>query len=163
MESIKKIEKRPVWRGSFQYIINKLGELKRGSDDMTDVWRAITPDIKEIMAYTFSDANPNKWSKLTAKYRNWKIKHGYPATIGILTGALKKSLVDDPDIKLLKQKMIYKYNENITGYGGKKTSDFAEYFNAKRNVMSYPRVKLNEIIKRAAKAHVRKHTKWGTV
>ena len=149
-------EKKPSGKGSIEYIIRRINDGVKKTDNLRDVWNILEPDIKDSMRYEFSNSNPNKWERLNDKYKQWKKKKGYPITIGILTGALKKASTDSAVMKKQRKKFLYSVNMSIRGYKGKATGDYAEYFNNKRPLFGYTKNFINNIYKEA----VRKELAW---
>lgn len=79
------------------------------------------PILKSSFAETFRDqGRPNRWARLSPKYLEWKIRHGYPADIGILTGAMFGDLT--------KGRGVYKTSSFELVYGTE--LPYADYFHS---------------------------------
>lgn len=140
---IKIHEKRPTGKGSFDSVLQSIRKGEQSASDMRGVWPGIIEDLRDAMRFSFSESNPGKWGKLKDPYRNWKIKKGYPATIGIRTGDLKKSFTEDARTKIERLKFSYTYGS------GKTVSEYAQHFSNKRPVFNYARAYINKISKQA--------------
>jgi hypothetical protein len=146
---IKVVEKNPSGRNSIEAIKRNIRNGAVRTDDMSMAFREIVPEIQDLLRYTFSDANASDWQPLKDSYRNWKIKHGYPATIGIRTGDLKKSVSDAAKVEIGKQKMRYSYNTSIGS-----VENYAGYFNKRRPIMDYARERIDDIATRAVNQEI---------
>jgi len=140
-------EADPTGEHSFAAIKQHIEEGVKSSEEMEEVFIAISKDIRLALVYSFSEANPNNWEAITAKYREWKTEHGYPETIGIMTGALKKSLTEDAVVETTKKSLLYTYNEEEINPRTEKTvGEYAIYFNNKREIMGFAESFIQEII-----------------
>jgi len=163
-------EKRPTGSGTIKYVINQIESMSARTDDMTEFWKAATPDIKKAMKYTFSQGNPSGWAGLSAKYMKWKVDNGYPVTTGIMTGALKKAVTDDAIIEYKPREMTYRLNPNVRSTRSSKSSnmikralgmrdvksvgDYAGYFNDKRSIFSYAREFVSKLFYDGARKYI---------
>lgn len=142
-------EAQPDGAGSYKALLDCMLNSVKRSDDMSDTFRELVPEIQELIKYEFSQSNPAGWDPLTAKYVKWKQDHGYPVTIGIMTGALRDALTDSAVVDIQPKELNYKLNEGVAGYKGKTTGSYAKWFNKHRKIMKYVRKIMKERIKRA--------------
>jgi hypothetical protein len=153
---IKIYESAPGGKGSFQALLKRMSQVEQNADDMSTTFKKIIPDIKAAFRYEFSEANPSGWKALSKKYRQWKIDNGYPATIGIKTGALKRALVEEPMIKIDKRSLIYGVNDSMTNEDGENVGDYAKEFNRQRKIMPYVKKFIRGIVKSAVAAAIKR-------
>jgi hypothetical protein len=76
---------------------------------------------------------------LKQRYREWKESEGFPSTIGILTGALKRSVTTEALVETDRKGILWRLNPDIEGYGGQKTGEYAEDFHARRPIFGFSR------------------------
>lgn len=145
-------EKRPKGKGSFDYLLKRIDENIKTVRDMRDVWDVVEPDLLEAFNYTFSMRNPSGWQGLSAKYLDYKRRHGYPDTIGILTGALKEAMTESANIKKARKYLSWGMGSGVTGHKGRPVEDYAGYFNRKRPIFTYVRTFYHKITKKVLKA-----------
>lgn len=151
---IKIKEKNPSGRNSIRAVAARLAKGSQRSDDVSDVFREITPYVKSVLKYTFSNANPSQWDAISDKYIAWKTKHGYPATIGIMTGAMKEAVSDSAKIEIGRLKFVYSINTSQANPRGGTVGSYAYYFNKKRNIMDYAKIRIRGTIKQAVKKSI---------
>lgn len=153
-DGIRIVEAEPNGEKSFKAFFDRMTYSKEKSDDMSPVFSEIIPEIQAEFRYEFSDANPADWKALTARYERWKIKNGFPVTIGIMTGALKDAITDSATVKIDKKSMVYAVNESISGYKGKLVGNYAKYFDRRRKIFPHVRDVFKKRIKDAVAAHL---------
>ena len=141
-------EKYPDGRDSVKDMLSWVENMAKTVDDGRDIFRMLIPIISQTLKYEFSDANPNSWDALKSNYMKWKTKKGYPTTVGIMTGALKRSLTTDAKTKVRKHKLEYKMNPSITGYKGRMVGQYAQYFNKARKIFIFTKTFINDNIKK---------------
>jgi len=151
-------EKNPNGKHSVAALQGFVSDVNKRAADLRPVWDAITPDMKQSLKFEFSNANPNGWAGLEQKYVSWKRKQGYPDTIGIMTGALKKSLTQTPKIKKRKKFMIWKPDGNVEGFEGKKVKTYMGFFNAKRPIFGHTVKFIARTVRKAVFKYVIKRT-----
>ena len=49
--------------------------------------------LRKSFSTTFEAQGRPRWAALSPRYLAWKVRHGYPAAIGRLTGAMRESLI----------------------------------------------------------------------
>ena len=151
-------EPTPDGRRSIKAIHKFFDEMDKSVSDAKDLWKDLEPGIEKSINYEFSDANPNVWKPLTNKYLNWKIKKGYPGTIGILTGALKRAVTTDAKKEFAAKYLRWRMNTKIPGYKGKLTGEYGKYFHKARQIFRYTKSWFkNNVIKIAVKIWVDKN------
>lgn len=136
---MKITEKRPDGRGSAKEVRKWLSNIDNNMSDATPLWKALVPGIKQALRFTFSDSNPGSWPMTSQKHRDWKAKHGFPTTVGVMTEALKNSWVKTPDVTIRKKKLSYTFDKSESGYKGKPVLDYIIHFNRFRNILKYTR------------------------
>ena len=162
VENVIKIRaKKPSSKATFEYIIERLNKSARDSSDMKDVFSVITPWIRDTMRHVFSEANPSGWANLKSRYRAWKVKKGYPVTIGIMTGALRTSVSTKAITKFRKKSMLYQLNPAVSGMQrgtaksrNVKVGKYAKYFNRRRPIFGYASEFLNDKIKEFVEKYI---------
>lgn len=130
-------EKEPNGDGSIKQTLKWVEDITANVSDPTPFFKGLVPDIKDALRFTFSEGNPNQWIPLGAKYKAWKATSGFPVTIGILTGAMKRSWVETPEISMIKKKMKYTFDKTEVGYQGKPLVEYIDKFNEKRPILPY--------------------------
>lgn len=152
---IKIHEKNPSGRESIKALLDTMIRAQGAADDVSSAFRSVAPLVKEKLRYTFSEANPAGWAGLKPKYRAWKVKHGYPVTIGILSGTLKSAATDQAEIEIGPVKMIYAVNDSLTNpVTSKLTGDYAGYFDEKRPIFGHVKPYVQGIVRQAVKKAV---------
>lgn len=148
-------EKAPDGPGSQKKVIEWIDT---GTNSMTDgaihLWPLLRPVIEQGVKYEFSDDNPNVWTPLKPRYLAWKRKKGFPDTIGIMTGALKQAATTDAIIKENKDYLNWQVSPNVSGYKGKKTGEYAQYFARKRPLFKYTITFLSDQLRKVFKQWV---------
>lgn len=113
------------------------------------LWDVMVPIIKDGAKLELSDANPNNWEPLKEKYLQWKLKKGYPATIGVRKGFLKTATIVDPIIIYKDKSLLYQVNSEIgIANEGK---DYFHWFHRKRPLFQYTTRYTNELYKDAVR------------
>jgi hypothetical protein len=130
-------EKRPDGRGSVKEVRKWISAIDKNMSDATPLWKSLTPGIKQALRFTFSDSNPSAWPMTTQKHRDWKTRHGFPATVGVMTEALKEAFSETPEIMTTKKKLEYTFDKSRSGYKGKPVIEYAWRFNEKRPILKY--------------------------
>lgn len=119
-----------------------------------DLWEEIVPIIKNSVGKEFSDENPNQWSALKPSYAAWKIKKGYPSTIGVRTGVLKSSAIEEAIITKKPSFLRYEVNMEMTKTRGKQP--YAFWFNKRRPLFLYSEKYVNQVIDTAVEDYLSK-------
>jgi hypothetical protein len=151
---IRIYEDRPSGDSMFDQIINRIEHGAQRTDDMSETFRQMIPDIKSEIKYEFSTANPASWAAITDGYKKWKMNHGYPVDVGIRTGGLKKSLTDEAIAEVSPKKLIYSYNPSTINSMGVAVGEYAGFFDLERPIMPYIIDKVKYIWKAAAEVAV---------
>lgn len=136
---MKITEKRPGGRGSFKEVFKWWSNIDKNMTDATPYFRALVPGIKQSLKFTFSDSNPAGWPMTSQKWRDWKTKNGYPATVGVMTEGMKRAFSVTPEVNITKQKLHYTFDGSETGYKGKPVKEYAPHFNRTREILKYAR------------------------
>lgn len=136
---MKIVEKRPDGRGSMKEVRKWISAIDTNMSDASPLYRALEPGIRQALRYTFSDANPSGWPATSQKHRDWKAKHGFPTTTGVMTEALKDSWVETPTVKISKKRLNYAFDKSRSGYKGRAVVDYIIPFNRFRNILGYTR------------------------
>jgi len=144
-------EKKPSGKGSIGYLLNRINKSVKTTENLKDVWDKIEPDVKRSVKYEFSRANPNYWAGISEEYKKWKARKGYPATIGIMTGALKIAASDKAKIKKRRKEFIYTVNPSVKGYKGKSVGAYAKYFDDERPIFGHTEKFIDKIYKEAVR------------
>lgn len=168
------IEPEPSGSKSIRAALKWFESIEQKSNDATPLWKALTPGIKKAVNYEFSEANPNKWAPISDRWKNWKNQHGYPTTIGIRTGSLKRAVSDDAKVEYLPHKMNWMLNESIdAGNWGridqvgdspfgpntdKVVGDYAHKFDEGRHVFIYTFEFIQVTLRNAVKKFVKSIT-----
>lgn len=126
-------EKYPDGKNSVKAMLDVINKSEDLANDGRSLWAELLQPIEDAMKYEFSDANPNNWPGLKADtgYVDWKRSKGYPVTIGIMSGALKRASTSEAVVKQTKDALNWGVNPDVRGYKGKPVGDYAEYFNDK--------------------------------
>lgn len=159
-----KVFAKPAGRDSIESLHRWFDDFKKDVSDTRSIWKELTPEIKKQINYEFSDANPNKWDPISAKYKATKIKQGFPVTIGVRTGSLRNAAGDNAIVTYKPSGIEWELNENITSgqFGSLKnitTGDYAKYFHGSpgdRPIYVYTVEWLNNIAKQAVKEYILK-------
>jgi hypothetical protein len=126
--------------------------VKKGIGDARPLWIAMLPKIQEFTSYEFTSRNPNQWERISSKWQQWKVDHGFPATIGVYKGKLKKGAVDNAIIKVDEKQLIWKLNEtnvvsdpykSVKGRQSGGGYAYAQVFNKKRPIFKATVFRLN--------------------
>jgi len=155
-EFIEIKEIKPSGRSVINHLIERMGDMSRRSDDVSEALGKIREYMRDAFKHEFSSANPAGWKALTAKYKNWKASHGYPVTIGIMTGALKDAMTSDAIIDIGPKSLTYQMNAGTIGYKGKPVGEYAKYFNGGRPVVPHVADAVRGKIREAVRAAVKK-------
>ncbi len=153
--TIRIYEKKASGSASFDEVKRWIENIAKRADDARDPFTAIAKDTKEALTYSFSNSNPSKWAAISDSYKSWKSKHGYPVTIGIMTGALKSAMTDQAKVTIEKKRFIYGLNENVTNpYSKKKTGEYATKFNEDRNILDWSRKLIQRNVNKAMREKI---------
>lgn len=96
-------------------VIKWLDKLRQGSGDARPLWTAMIPKIQEFVSYEFHPTidDHKGWASLKEKYKEMKMKYGYPPGIGVRTGKLRSAAGQKAIIKMTEKSLIWKLNEAI--------------------------------------------------
>lgn len=122
-------EKYPDGKNSVKSIVDLIDRSEKLADDGRPLWAELLQPIEDAMSYEFSHANPNNWPGLKPETIDWKRSKGFPDTIGIMDGALKRASTNEAVIDSTKEALLWGVNPNVTGYKGAPVGDYAQYFN----------------------------------
>jgi hypothetical protein len=136
------IEPAPEKGGSIKHFHNWINDVEKAIDDSKDLWKLLDSDIVKAVNYEFSEANPNSWKQLSQAYFTEKTAKGFPETIGVRTGSLKRAAAEDAIREYGKGVLGWAVNNNVTAgaFGSLKnlrTGDYAEEFNELRPIFVY--------------------------
>ena len=150
MLDIRVVEKNPTGENSIAAMVARMTQAVKTSDNMSDTLMKLVPDIQDILRFEFSDANPAGWDPLQPMYVRWKRERGYPTTIGIMTGALKRAATDDAIIDAQPQKLIYKINTSVENPDAiVPVGDYAAKFAERRPIFIYVSERIRALVKKA--------------
>jgi hypothetical protein len=149
-------EIKPGGRSMIDSLVKRMGDMSRRSDDVSEALGGIVEYMRKEFGYEFSGSNPAGWDALISKYRSWKAAHGYPVTIGILSGGLKEAMTGDAIVDIGPRKLTYEMNAGTIGFKGRSVGDYAKYFNASRPITKYVSGKVREKVRTAVKEAVKK-------
>jgi hypothetical protein len=110
-------------------------------NNTTKLWKAVTPIMRKQVEREFSDENPNRWKALSPRYLQEKLEAGYPATVGVRTGLLKRCATDKANIVYRKDYMLYSI--------GSQQERFSD-FNAKRKIFKHSQRYMQAMYKQVA-------------
>jgi hypothetical protein len=144
-DAIRIFEPEPDGKNSFNALMERMNQVAKRSDDMSDTFKELTPGIRDEFRYEFSDDNPAGWKELSSRYWFWKKNQGYPTTIGIMTGALKSAVTDNADVTIGQKEMVYAVNDSV---------DYAQDFNEVRKIFPYVREKVRALVKSAVSKRI---------
>lgn len=108
-------------------VIKWLNELRRGTGDARPLWTAMIPKITEFVNYEFHptmDAHKG-WASLKQKYKESKMRHGYPPGIGIRTGKLRLGAGEKAIKQMDTKSLLWKLDVSIPVENG---IPYAHYF-----------------------------------
>jgi hypothetical protein len=154
-EMIEIKEIKPGGRSVINHLMERMADMSRRSDDVSEALGKIREYMRDEFKYEFSSANPAGWSALTAKYKSWKAAHGYPVTIGIMTGALKDAMTTSAIVDIGPKSLLYKINDGVIGYKGKSVGEYAKYFNGRRPIVPHVADRVRGRIKEAVKSVIK--------
>lgn len=143
------VEKHPDGKNSVKAIVEWINDVDSRAADARGVWNMLIPDIKDAIKYEFSDANPNDWPPLSKEYLEQKINDGWPATIGVRTGALRKASSDDAKIKMAQNSLSWGVNEEVFNAEGEAVGNYAYDFHSNRPMFGFTVKYINESIDEA--------------
>ena len=142
-------EKNPNSDGSIKSILSWIDDKKQKATDPRGLWNELIPEIKQSIKYELSSGNPNDWPALSPEYLQEKREKGWPDTIGVATGSMKKALTDEAKVKVAKDYLFWGINEEMIGNEGERVGDYAKDFDAFRPVFKYTIAFVNKIIQKA--------------
>jgi len=149
-------EKSPSGKNSFVAVSKWLNDnTYKMATDTPALWAQLKPEIKQAMAYTFSDANPAGWPGLKPSYVRWKAKFGFPGTIGVMTGALKESVTNQAKVSESSKYLNWALG-SVTNEFGENTKIYGPKFNERRPIFKYARKFLKGIFRKVLKDFVTK-------
>lgn len=136
------LEPSPEKGGSVQYFVKWMKDVNVSIENTDVLWKSLDDDIIKAINYEFSDANPNRWNQLSQKYFVEKTAKGFPETIGVRTGSLKRAATTDAIKDYKKGIMEWAVNQNIQSgaFGSlkdKRVGDYDHYFNEVRPIFIY--------------------------
>lgn len=74
--------------------IDYMDDMSERASDMRSFLRGAEPEINQQLKHEFDASNPNRWRKISASWREFKLHQGRPENIGIYTGALMDAATD---------------------------------------------------------------------
>lgn len=152
MLDIRVNEKDPKGSRSVEALVARMTQGVKNADNVSDTLMMLVPDIQDILRFEFSDANPAGWDPLKSSYVRWKRERGYPTTIGIMTGALKRAATDDAIIEAQPQKLIYKINPSVENPETiEPVGEYAHKFAEKRPIFIYLKERMRQIVRKAVR------------
>jgi hypothetical protein len=143
------VEKHPDGNNSVKSILSWIDDVDTRAADARGVWKMLIPDLKQAVKYEFSDANPNDWPALSDDYREQKISEGWPATIGVRTGGLKKAASDEAKIKMTQNALSWGVDETVFNAEGEAVGNYAHDFHENRPLFGFTAKYINESIDEA--------------
>lgn len=102
--------------------------MAKDMDDMSSLFEEFDPLFQAAMGRQFSSQGgygAGGWAALSPAYRAWKVKHGFPGTIGVLHGHLRAGMTGGSG-----------YTAEITnrtasyGLGGGPATEYGRYFDS---------------------------------
>ena len=120
------IEIEVEWKATHEW----LDRVRKGVEDARPLWKGITPILREWTANEFAGGNPNRWMKLTPKYKAWKAKEGYPTKIGTMKGKLADASSEGAIVNYNYSSMTFQVDTSKTI--NESGDSYAKYFNKYR-------------------------------
>lgn len=143
------VEKVPNSKSSVKAALEWVGTPLYKSEDATALWEKLIPELRQSVAYEFSDANPNSWAELSPGYLEEKRELGWPETIGVATGALKRAVTVNAEIIAAKDHLTWGVNDNEPGHDGMKVGEYAYDFHGTRPIFQKTKSFLRSVFKRS--------------
>jgi hypothetical protein len=128
--------------------------------DKRQLWNTMEPVIREQMNREFSDENPNRWKALSPHYLQEKLAAGFPATIGVRTGNLKRAATDAAIVEKREEFMVYTINP---GMDKSDEGPYFEDFHAKRKIFRHTTPYINKVYHEAAERWIKTDIDKGAV
>ncbi|PKL35870.1 MAG: hypothetical protein CVV44_20350 [Spirochaetae bacterium HGW-Spirochaetae-1] len=148
------IEQAPNSKTSLKAAQEWVGTPLHRSQDAQGLYEQLVPELRQAVAYGFSDANPNNWAELSPGWLDEKRERGWPETIGVATGALKRAATVNAQIAVTKTHLTWGINENESspghGIDGWTVGDYARDFHAVRPIFKSTMAFLRSVYKKAA-------------
>lgn len=130
-------------------VILWLQNIKRGTGDARPLWHAVTPKIIEFVNMQFDETGDGAakagWKSLKPKYKAWKIKKGYPGVIGVMTGKLKIAAGEQAVREYKERELVWGVNNDVAT-SNRTGTEYAKYFNAKRNIYRNTVLRMNSFL-----------------
>ena len=142
-------EINPNGEDSIKSILNWIENKKQKATNPKGLWNELIPEIKQSIKYELSSSNPNDWPTLSPEYLQEKREKGWPDTIGVATGSMKKALTDEAKVKVAKDYLLWAINEDIRGNEGERVGDYAQDFDTFRPLFKQTIRFVNKIIQKA--------------
>ncbi len=130
------------FKADFKPTLQWLENIKKGTDDARPLWFAMLPRVHAFVAEEFSGTNPNKWAQYkpnkvimrtgnksamgVSTYKAWKVNHGYPWWIGVMTGRMKRAANENATINVTPKKLTWELNKSGTPTKG--GDQYAQFF-----------------------------------
>jgi len=140
-------------------VIRWLNEIRKGSGDARPLWLAVVPKIIEFVNFEFSSTvdKHKRWESLNSIYKKWKVTHGFPSGIGVLTGKLRRGAGLLAKKKMRKRDFVWELNQS--GVVSKKGYSYAPVFHfgkrdgsqPPRTIYKFTALRLNSFLKLDAK------------
>lgn len=68
-----------------------INDISTRASDMSSFFKGLEPDIEQSVQSEFDASNPNKWERISVKWKKQKMKEGKPENIGIYSGSLMEA------------------------------------------------------------------------
>ena len=132
-------------------VIQWLNQLRKGTGDARPLWLAMIPKITEFVKYEFHptiDAHKG-WASLKDKYKETKMRYGYPPGIGVRTGKLRMAAGERAIKQMNERTLIWKLDTSIPIEDGKQ---YAYWFHLghdrmpARSIYKYTALRVNTFL-----------------
>lgn len=142
-------EPAPGSEQSIRSVMDWVSRAEERADNAEHLWESLIPTIRQSIKFELSDANPNSWPKLSPRYLDYKREMGWPLTIGVATGAMKKALTTNAKIKTTKDYLIWGIDGDAIGHDGMRVGDYAPDFHSVRELFGYTIDFIQQVIRDA--------------
>lgn len=129
-------------------IINVFGWIEKAGTNTFKLWKRVIPILREQAGREFTDENPNQWKALKPGYLKWKAEKGYPLTIGVRKGYLKRAATSNAIIIETESTLEYKVNHSLAFEAENK--DYFRKFHEKRPIFNHSKRYLSGTYRKAA-------------